>query len=103
MLRQTCNDLADTNDNGAELDTDHTAAGDSSAMKGSRSFDNAVLDKSKTGDWRLERPATYMSHVREMIYIQPLPCHARCSPQTMASPIPLLDSLDVTEVDFFLL
>ena len=32
MLRQSCSDLADTNDNGAELDTDHhSGAGDNSA------------------------------------------------------------------------
>ena len=31
-LRQSCSDLADTNDNGAELDTDHhSGAGDNSA------------------------------------------------------------------------
>ena len=60
--------LGDSNDNVGDQDTEH-ATGDNTAMKGSRSFDNAVLDKSKTGNRRqslLERPQSNKSNVREM-------------------------------------
>ena len=65
MLRQSCSDLADTNDNVGE-DTEH-GTGDTTAMKGSCSFDNAVLDKtSDRSQSLLEIPQSNMSHLREM-------------------------------------
>ena len=68
MLRQSCSDLveAGAGDNINLEDADNIQRSES-AMKGSRSFDNAVLDK-KSDNYRSspqERPQSNMSYVRD--------------------------------------